>query len=561
MPSLEIQLTDNKSIAKATLVCESGSDRAELSSVQQQLELSAASEFLIDQEELRELIKEFNKLMDAIAVAMDRVGKSATRIIGKRKNAELRILVSEDRMYVEARIITAYGGSPVTSNQIVKQAQMEEVNYGFDKTAIVELAKKAAKGRPGMEIGQVIARGMEAVNGANARLEQLVMSAKDRILRPQEDDSGNVDMRNLGKIISVKPGTPIMRKHPATRGTSGVNVFGEHIETVDGSDIELKAGEGTYIDPKDPNVLLAECIGLPKVIDNGMAVVDVFEVPRVDVSTGHVEYSGSVIVNGDVGEGMRIIAKGDVNISGYVDSAYIEASGDIVIGQAAIGKQLDESQLESGASCSTKIISEGNVYINHAQYVDVDCQKKLVVSKQLLHSTVSAYSVHVGKEDKPDGKVIGGQFKLQHSLETGSIGATSGTKTHINLNQRFERIKEKKAQLQEEIETQKRILAEIKTAVEHIKFLPHNEERKKLLGECVSNFDNHKALIQQYTKQLKLLEQKQSQIFSVVYVQANEKLYVGVDVEISRDKQHCKREYGPSKIHLKDGKLTVTPLV
>ncbi len=559
MPKAEIQKIDYDVNVRVTLVCDQEEDKADLQSIRDELELSDVKNYFVLNEALTELVVEFNELMNSIDLAEDRLGKSVSKTVAERRNADLKVNIAEDKMSADARIVSAWGGAQVTANQIVKYAQEQGVSYGFDKKAIVSLAKKAGSAKPGLEFSETIAKGSNAVNGANARLEQLVLTAKDRILKPQENEDGTVDMRDLGKIISVKPGTPMMRRHPPTEGKAGTNVMGEFIETHDGDDLDMIAGDGTYIDANDSNLLIAERIGLPKLIENGMVVNDVFEVAKVDVSTGHVEYSGSVIVNGDVGEGMRVISKGDVNISGFVDSAYIEAKGDVVIGKAAIGKQLDDD-VNHETECSTIIRAEGNVYIKHAQYIEVFSGKRLHIEKQLLHSRVNAHTVVVGKEDNPDGKIIGGYFKLQHSLTTGTLGAPAGSRSVIELNQRFEKLVEKKEQLKDEIERQKKILAEIKTAVEHIKFLPHNEERKKLLNECIGNFESHKKLLQQFTWQLKMLEEKQKQIFSVVSVEVKDKLYHGVEFTISNDTVRCRRDYGPSVVKSREGRVTVQPL-
>jgi hypothetical protein len=59
------------------------------------------------------------------------------------------------------------------------------------------------------------------------RLERLVETAAERILKPQERDHGKVDMRDLGTLLTVKAGALLMRRHPATQGIDGFTVTGQ----------------------------------------------------------------------------------------------------------------------------------------------------------------------------------------------------------------------------------------------------------------------------------------------------------------------------------------------
>ena len=45
------------------------------------------------------------------------------------------------------------------------------------------------------------------VHGNTASVERKVMLARERLLQPQENSDGSVDMRNLGSVIMVRPAT------------------------------------------------------------------------------------------------------------------------------------------------------------------------------------------------------------------------------------------------------------------------------------------------------------------------------------------------------------------
>lgn len=57
----------------------------------------------------------------------------------------------------------------------------------------------------------------------------------------------------------------------------------------------------------------------------------------MDLSTGNIDFEGSVQVNGNVSSNFVIRAGGNVIISGVVEGAYIEAGGNIIIARGMNG--------------------------------------------------------------------------------------------------------------------------------------------------------------------------------------------------------------------------------
>lgn len=558
MPDVNIQLVEGSSKAKLTLTYRGDGEKLEKNSFIKQLESSSMGQFFLLLDEFMLVLNGYNEFVDSLHAMEDGIGTDFSGIVAEKKNAHLRIIVAEDEMSVDAQLFCAYGGSHISANQMIKAAQEENVTFGFDKQAVVALAARASKGQPGSEVQQTIANGKEPIHGVNAKFEQTVTCFKDRVLQPQSknEKTDAVNMRDLGELVSVKVGDVVMRKIPMVKGVRGCTVVGDVLEANDGTDSALSPGPGTEVDPKNPLLLLASINGLPRRIENGMAVEDVFEVPKVDVSTGNIVYEGSVIVNGDVGEGMKIKANGDVNITGYVDSAYVEAKGDIVIGKAAIGRQSEGEKAE----LSTMIKAKGNIFIRHAQYIEVHCDNLLTVEKQLLHSRVTAKSVLIGSEENPNGKIIGGELNLAESLKVGALGAPAGSHSKVSLNLLYDKVMAKRSQLRGAIEEQKTIMAEIKTAVEHIKDLPNSDDKKALLTESVTNFEKHKKIQKHLMTKGKALENMQKTLFDDCKIEVKERIYSGIDITIGSEKTRTKREHGPSKVRLSEGKLRIDPL-
>ncbi len=214
--------------------------------------------------------------------------------IGKRQDARLAVIVEKDRMSAIAQITADWGGKYVTLEQLKETIAISEIKQGVSEqllTAAIQSAKEAA---PGSQLKLVIANGQPAVNGQDTRYERLVETPAERILKPQELGHGKVDLRDLGSIVTVKAGAPLMRRHPATVGVPGFTVTGQDLPAKDGKDSPMSAGEGTFISPDDPDLLIAGRAGLPCQEKAGMKVDEVLSVKQVDARHGHIAFEGGI---------------------------------------------------------------------------------------------------------------------------------------------------------------------------------------------------------------------------------------------------------------------------
>lgn len=356
--------------------------------------------------------------------------------IAELRDAELTVKISDDFMEAEAHAIAPYGGKALNKSQILHALRDSGITAGIRREAIELLLEHTAAALPGLPIDTVIARGRQPMHGLNARFKKLVPDARERVLRPQERGDGTVDMRDLGKLVSVKAGTPILKKLPATKGRAGFTVTGEALPANDGEDKPISAGDGTQIDPRNPDILLADKHGMPSFNDNTASVDEVLTMENVDVSTGHVDYDGNVIITGSVAESMRVKATGDITVAGYVDSAELNAGGNITVAKGVIGHQLnidDEDDDENFAPLSTRLIAAGSVWVSYAQYSMLVGRAGVLVDKQATHChIISQGAVCIGGEGKnATGKLIGGVIETTADVATGQMGAPAGTKTRV----------------------------------------------------------------------------------------------------------------------------------
>ena len=128
-----------------------------------------------------------------------------------------------------------------------------------------------------------------------------------------------------------------------------------------------------------------------------MNIDDTFICSGVNVGSGHVNYEGAVLVNGDVTRKCKSRPLEDVTINGFVESAYIESGGDIIITEGAMGKVNDTTEFQC------QLVAAGSIHVQHGQGIDIQCSGNITVGRQLAYSRLRCGSaVIVGQTiDKP----------------------------------------------------------------------------------------------------------------------------------------------------------------
>jgi uncharacterized protein (DUF342 family) len=511
-------------------------------------------------EQINQLLADYLALQNDIKLNKLKEGVVVRRKIAERRNAVLAIQIAADSMSAVAEIVAAWGGAPVSANDLVKAAQEAGVSFGFQKDAIVQLVGTASRAEPGSKLQQIIAVGRVMQPGQNASFEALVEGLTVRPNRPLQVNESKVDLRDFGVIPSVRSGDPVIMRRPPTKGIDGVSVRGDITLASPGQQVEWKPGEGTEVSPTDPDMLIASRDGMPRVLDAGAAVDEVYAVKKVDLSTGHVQFKGAVIINGDVTENMKVIAGGNIFIKGMAEGSLIESGGDIHIGGAIIGHQFS-AQDNSLENFSTVVRAAGSIQCTLAQYARIECQGDFQATKQINHCDVNARSVIAGTEDKLNGKIVGGRFYLDFGLKAGILGALSESALQINLNRRVDPVLEKQQALKQNIAMVKHEMEQIRQSLEQMKQQERSEAALEQMKYLVDDFEAQKAIALALIEDVKLLEVDRLSKMTEVLVLVKQQMFAGIEFKLGSEILPVKREYGPSKIQQIEARLSIEPWV
>ncbi len=504
------------------------------------------------------------ELNDVLKPLQDKqTGREIKYQVLERIDATISIVIDSDEMGATAEITTAQGGKHLSAKAILTAAQEAGVKKGFSKEDLVKLAQLAAKEKPNNQVTLQIASGKLAINGKDAEIKPLVESAQSRILRPKKREDGSVDMRDLGDIICVKVGDPLAKKVPLTAGKKGYTVTATLLPSEPGNDVSLVSGEGTAISPSNQNILVSEKVGLPKVIANGMEVDEIYKIKNVTVATGNINFTGSVIIDGDVNEGMKVIASGDVTIGGFVESAIIEAGGDVTISGGIIGRKHDiEKTKITDVKMSVSVNAKGSIYAKYCQYAEIGCSKDVRIENQLLHSSLNIQgALKVGTEEKSNGKLIGGYIKAGTFVTAGIVGATAGSNTVIHFEHEIIKLKEQMHDIESRLKFDSTKTTELKAATNKLKKLPKDKVKPEMLAKVVSTYQFHAKRMGETLLEKEALDKKTQDYMESIYIEATEKLHHGVQLIIDSFNDRSRREYGPSRMIYKERKIIIDPIV
>jgi uncharacterized protein (DUF342 family) len=482
----------------------------------------------------------------------------------QRKDATITFSVESDDMSATGVINTALGGHHLSAKAILDAALKEGIKKGFIKEALIRLAKQAAKAESDTVVKEVIAKGKTPINGKNSKIKHLVESAQSRILKPREKEDGSVDMRDLGDIICVKVGEPLAQRIPFTEGFKGYTVKGDPLEPTPGEDCQLIAGDGTAFSPENEDLLISLMVGLPKIIDGGMAVDKVYKIRDVDVTTGHIEFEGSVLISGDVKEGMRVIASGDISVTGFVESATLDAGGDITISKGIIGRKQDVENNNNinDLQMSAIVNAKGNIFATYSQYTEINCDGDIRIENQLMHNIVHVGGrLCVGTEENHNGKLIGGYINAGTSVHAGIIGATAGSKTIVEFNKIINELKSELEQIDARFQHESDKSNELKDIAKKLKDLPKDKAKPEMLAKVVSTYQHHCKQMAKILSEKELVEQAVQNYMAGVYLEATDKIYQGVQLIVGDFQDRSKREYGPSKMVYRERKIHIEPII
>jgi uncharacterized protein (DUF342 family) len=333
--------------------------------------------------------------------------------VADRRDAALQVEVSPDEMAVQVSLIPPQGGKPVSLEDALQALADAGVVFGIDEAALVLVCAA----------GQVshiaIASGAIPENGRNTAFETLLPKTVDRT--PKLDANGLIDYREHGGIMVVKPGEPLMRRIPPTPGVAGHTVRGRELPPRAGVDEPFAPGlAGAQVADDDPDLLKAAVTGQPVLVNHGVTVEPLLRVKEVNLGTGNIYFDGTVQVDGEVLQGMKVQASGDIVVGGTVDGGLLEAGGDI--------------RVAGGIIAEAHVQARGAVSARFAEHCRIQAGTVIALDDMALQCELESLNqIIIGDKVPQRGRLVGGTATVMMLLRVPLLGSGKGALTRVKV--------------------------------------------------------------------------------------------------------------------------------
>jgi len=339
-----------------------------------------------------------------------------------------KIAVSKDQMEVRLYpLVQVTDGALTTLEDVIDACERENIKVELNKALIEE---QLASPTP---IETTIAKGIKPTDGKDGRLEYMVdMSAKPQFIADAKEDS--VDFKKSMQVALVNVGDVLASVVPPTEGEDGMDVRGVVIKARPGEKARFYLGEGA--EEKD-ELITVTLAGTPSIQDDVIMVRRTYVLQGdVNLSTGNINFPGTVVIHGNVTEGFEVISEENVVVNGFISSATVKAKGYIKCAGGIQGKE--KTEITAGSYVAAKFVSSATVT------ADTD----VLITKDVLHSKINCLG-----ELRIGGSLIGGVTTALKGIECGSLGSETGVKTIVNIRTHYrqEKAKEQISHVMEEV--------------------------------------------------------------------------------------------------------------
>ncbi|MGJ7094527.1 DUF342 domain-containing protein [Vibrio hannami] len=466
-------------------------------------------------------------------------------VVASRTNATAKVVLENHDLLASILVTGAYGGRGLSGPEILHALSEAKVVKGINKLALKKVLAVSSELSPGEEFTQPVAVGEDAKHGKDARFIPLVDDATERVLKPQSTDNktDQVDMRDLGELVTVQAGQEVLKRIPATKGKPGFTVLGSILKPTAGKDAALKAGKGTEIDKSNPNLLRASISGMPIIKKTSVEVDPALNLKNIDVSTGHVKFKGSIVVSGNIEPGMIVRATGSITVGGFIESADVQAQEDIIVGKGIIGHAVDDGE---DKACVVK--TNSNIKSKYAQFAFLQAMGDIELELHSMNNTVMCTgNLTVLDSTEKKGTLSGGLSKVGGKVVCANLGVEGDTATFIQPFVRFNKYKQGLNELKERYTTiQNSTMDAIRKEME-FKKLPKSERDPQELEKIEALKAKNDELLTKAKAKREWAESELERLLEVNTVEVKEKVYTRVTVQYGDEVVITKREHNAAK--------------
>lgn len=330
-------------------------------------------------------------------------------------DAKVTLSVSQHKTKAFLVVSPPRNGGRTLDRDLIEEALAKEgIRFGLNEPMIEQLVRLKAYGKK-----ILVAEAQLPVHGIDEVIQYHFETSKSR--RPKLLSDGTVDFKQIGFVKNVRKYDVLCSKTPATSGVAGIDVCGEEIPATPGKEIPFKSGKNTII-TRDGKQLCAGLDGQVDIVGESVEVQEILQIDGdVDLSTGNINYIGSVLVRGSIKSGFEVAADGSITVLGSVEGAKLTAGGNIVIEQGFAG--MNTGVIKTNGDLRCKYIQNGIVHceMNLETGMIVTSNVKVGATCKVLGSSSAVLSSHIVARHNIECIDVGSPTAAKESvLEVGS---------------------------------------------------------------------------------------------------------------------------------------------
>jgi uncharacterized protein (DUF342 family) len=333
--------------------------------------------------------------------------------VAEKRDALIRIDIAADAMAAMVSIDPPQGGKPASIEDVLKALHIAGVTLGVDHATLLEACNT------GIADQVTVAYGTPAQAGKDSDFVELVPQTSNRA--PRVDENGLIDYREHSGISLVEPGAPLMRRVPAVPGVDGHTVRGQVLSPPPVRDEPFSHDlTGAAPSADDPELLTAAIAGAPVRVPGGVIVEPVLRVKEVNLATGNIYFDGSVLVEGDVLQNMKVQASGDIFVGGTVESATLEAQGNVTV--------------KGGIIAESRVSAKGAVNARFSEASRIKAGTVIGLDDAALGCELLALNqILVGIKYPQRGRLVGGSATAKMLLKVPELGSAKAGVTRVSV--------------------------------------------------------------------------------------------------------------------------------
>lgn len=398
-------------------------------------------------------------------------------------DAEVLVFLTSRRMCAWVLVLPPSGeGMEVDQKMLEAALKKAAVTHGIDNALL-----QGIPGSPECYFTLfLVARGDIPVHGKDGYV--IDRFSREQIKTLSEDESGNVDFTALELFQTANKDDVICDIFYPTEAVNGMTVLGQPVPGRPGKQPQIPKGRNTELS-EDKNHLIATREGHVEFSGRSFQVKPVLDIRGdVDFATGNLNCLGDIHIYGDVRSGFAIRATGNITVDGVIESATVEAGGDLVVRSGVQGN--GTAVLRAHRSIFARFIESSSVYVRENVEVEhiINC---------------SIYSDKDVTARSGRGTIIGGQIHAAQTISANIVGARSELRTGIFLGGRpFEQF---------ERESIVSTLQQLEETLEKLDKQPESPTKQQQMSKTRLQISANKMKLNQFDKALEKEKEAQRQ--------------------------------------------------